>query len=700
MSFLDHQTIFFRITYPDEQEYFAVVNWRQAPPLAPLGPQVLFRCIDVAVTMVELAPSSHLEPWAPQSRCPCAIYCVDTRSGHSQKIDLSSNNNSLPWHFLFKIPGGPFGPMVQYFVKLVLSTTSGYLSRCDFLERRMLDCHWASQVMGFYKPRQYVSALSLEGEGAGLLANVSSSIGGILLRQGNNAMPVTTCLEELDRELFLRITAPFLSKESIPRKVIALVDGRRNLNLSPAAEGIFRAARALGIGIVVVDQTGHWLQSKDHGYLRDDFLAIDMKIDDNLPGRIVHAIRQYGISVDGITTFSDKYLLPTARAAAALGLPTSPDSAIFRCTNKYETRNLDSSKASQVYRISSQEGLEELIASSESTLAFPMIVKPCSGTSSAGVYKVNNVNELRLVVNQMISSANLTSNYGLDFLLEPYINGPEVDVNLVLVDGEIIFSEINDDFPSPGDSSTAQLTDTFIDTTNLFPSALPEDEKALLRSHAYDVVSSLGFRNGVFHLEARVHNSSMGYARGHKGGLAVDLQLKHRSANISSQTGNATNTIPSVFLIEVNARMPGYQGTTAIERAYGIDYYATYLLAAVADYSRMRDLSIPFHSDLKHWYAVVRLHSDRGGIWISDDACQELLDRRPDLQENVSYCRCCFQRGQEVYQSTANDVPFIAYFIVYSRRSRQHLLSVVDVIKKNFRYELISKDEVGSSVGK
>lgn len=36
-------------------------------------------------------------------------------------------------------------------------------------------------------------------------------------------------------------------------------------------------------------------------------------------------------------------------------------------------------------------------------------------------------------------------------MIEPYIDGPEVDANLVLLDGEVIFFEVTDDFPKPGD---------------------------------------------------------------------------------------------------------------------------------------------------------------------------------------------------------------------------------------------------------
>jgi hypothetical protein len=42
-----------------------------------------------------------------------------------------------------------------------------------------------------------------------------------------------------------------------------------------------------------------------------------------------------------------------------------------------------------------------------------------------------------------------------DILIEPYINGPEVDVKIGLWDGELAWAEVCDDFPYAGDSEGA-----------------------------------------------------------------------------------------------------------------------------------------------------------------------------------------------------------------------------------------------------
>jgi biotin carboxylase len=637
--------------------------------------------------MVQTATSGQ-SSHSSRAKCQSILYLVDISNGRRQKLDFEVGANHLAWHFLFKTPGGPYGQLHQYAVKFLLPTSSGYILRADFLERRMLDNQFAARVVGFSRPRQYFKSPEMKTGSEDFLTAMSLPVGAVLLdrKWSRSVMP---SLQALETELFNRISGPFLSRKPISRKMLALVDGRRDFTVSAAAEGIFRAAQALDIGLVVLDKPGHWLQSLDKAYLRDVFLPIDMTVDEGLARRIEQGIRDYGGVIDGITTFSDHYLFSTAQAAESLGLPTSPPTAFATCTNKYETRMLDPGSC-QFFRVSGLKDLEALLADENTKLQFPMIVKPCRGTSSEGVFKVNNSLELRLAVERITSSAMLTGKYGGDVMLESYISGPEVDVNLVLADGKIIFSEISDDFPSPGDSETAIMSDSFVDVANTIPSALPTQELDLLRSKAQDILLGLGFRDGVFHVEARVRNSAMHYTT-QDGAIDLHTNLEHND-----------RITPTVFLVEINARMPGNQETTAIERAYGIDYYTVYILSALGEVDRLRMLAEPFRDGPQYWCQVLRFHAKSAGIWSSGNACEELISRRPELRQYISYHRCLFKRGQEVPTPTTNVVVFVAYFVLFSRTSRGHLLSVAETVRKEFQYKVTpngSKDKRVLDIG-
>ncbi|KAH0556714.1 hypothetical protein GP486_005496, partial [Trichoglossum hirsutum] len=59
--------------------------------------------------------------------------------------------------------------------------------------------------------------------------------------------------------------------------------------------------------------------------------------------------------------------------------------------------------------------------------------------------------------------------HGEDFVIEEYCSGPEVDANLVLYDGELLFFEVSDDFPK---SAGTNDSGSFIKLSNVLPSKL------------------------------------------------------------------------------------------------------------------------------------------------------------------------------------------------------------------------------------
>lgn len=124
---------------------------------------------------------------------------------------------------------------------------------------------------------------------------------------------------------------------------------------------------------------------------------------------------------------------------------------------------------------------------------------------------------------------------GVDSLIEPYISGPEVDANCILLDGKPIWCDINDDFPSSAEipqtskvsggfpsSSSSSSSAFFAETSTIMPSILPKSEVLLLKSSLAETLLTLGFRNGVFHLEARIKHSRKNYAMTDRGMELVD----------------------------------------------------------------------------------------------------------------------------------------------------------------------------------
>jgi len=136
---------------------------------------------------------------------------------------------------------------------------------------------------------------------------------------------------------------------------------------------------------------------------------------------------------------------------------------------------------------------------------FPVIMKPRSGTASHGAFKVLSVPELYTLWDDWFSQVD-----NMQVIIEPFVKGHEVDVNLVLENGKVLFREISDNEPTIGDypeSDTANpLLRTFKERAMIIPSTLSPAVQEQLYETAECVVHTLGFStgSGVFHLEMRV----------------------------------------------------------------------------------------------------------------------------------------------------------------------------------------------------
>jgi hypothetical protein len=248
----------------------------------------------------------------------------------------------------------------------------------------------------------------------------------------------------------------------------------------------------------------------------------------------------------------------------------------------------------------------------------------------------------------------------------------------VLLDGEILFYDINDDFPSRGDADDANHESNFQETQNVFDSALPENEKIALRDSLHRSILRQGFQSGIFHCEARVRNSRVHYIRGEDG--LVDLESKLEIPNEGV----------SVYLLENNPRTPGYLETVAVDLTYGVDYYGLRLLLALgaSQNSRLRALSKPYMNGAQFHLSAMIVPQTRSGVMKTADAGADFLWRHPTLAEQIPDYKTEILGGEVVGGPTAASLWWLAYFSVFSRNSRRDCLKFVQFIEDNYEYEL------------
>jgi hypothetical protein len=179
------------------------------------------------------------------------------------------------------------------------------------------------------------------------------------------------------------------------------------------------------------------------------------------------------------------------------------------------------------------------------------------------------------------------------------------------------------------------------------------------------------------HLEGRVDHSSADYVM-HDG--IPDLYPR-----------SPTSTRPaSAWLIELNPRPLGMTGSQIVESTYGIDYWGLALLIAVQDKPRVRALSHPFKNGAQYYCVMVFIPADYPssceGLFDSDDICVDLMTRRKDLARNISRSGCLVRRGQKVPHPSTGVHSFVAYFNVFSRKSRKEALELAKSVREEVRY--------------
>ena len=590
--------------------------------------------------------------------------------------------------------------------KFVCPVEDGYVVRSDYLEQRLYGCPNAQIVEGFVTPREHLRRPELLSASLQIFSDIlASAAGGIVLGDAKPKL-ASTALEdfsstpasaagrlsltsatedsqialllELEQELIGRYSLPWLIPEPIPERTIAIL-GHRSLFMM---ERWIRSGHALGCKVLIFGQHGSWLQEPQYKGLIEQFLPIDMTADQSLPQRILDALQKSGIKVDGITTTIDVYFDAAAKVSLELGLHTSPRESIAMAQDKYATRTRFGNSTPLTLLVTDTDDLRKQLGNSISAITYPLIVKPSKGWSSEGVFKVTTESELFTSVSKVNAFQP-----GVKVIVETYVDGPEVDANFLLWDDEIYFFEVVDDFPCSADLPGAAFSiANFQELEMVYPSNLITPEKEMLKTQIHRFLTDSGFRNGIFHVEARIQNSAMEY---NTVDGVVDLRPKTQPPPPEQK--------PKVFILEVNVRCPGWMVIWATCYTYGVDYTAAQMLAALGDGTRFKILSQPFAFGAQANVESIFVPSPKGGTIPSgiQPFCEELRDRRPDLMrvedKGVEAVRIQTMQfpGEKIPDPSTGVLSFVASFNLAIREvERTEMLRVGQEIRKEVRVDI------------
>ena len=367
---------------------------------------------------------------------------------------------------------------------------------------------------------------------------------------------------------------------------------------------IFEKARELGVRSIVLDGPDSWAQSLVAEGVIEKFVPVDFGDADAVFERalsgVLAARAAVGGELDGVCTFCEMAVPLVSRLAERLGLPCNSPAAVDAARDKSSTRKVMEAAGLPNPRSFLIEDAAQ-IAEAAAHVGFPAVIKPIFGAASIGVVRVNSEEELVAAykrVQKEMSSARIVagalqqgadedeveaSTSGADaakaataangaaaaaaaaapaaapaapsasasasastwikttLMVEEYLDGPEVDVDLVLSEGAPVYGSITDNWPT--------VEPYFNETGSNCPSILPAEQQRELVDLAVRSVHALGLSIGVFH---------------------VELKQTSRGAR----------------LIEVNCRMGGGPVRATNLLVWGVDLVEEHLLTAAGIPSR------------------------------------------------------------------------------------------------------------------
>lgn len=305
----------------------------------------------------------------------------------------------------------------------------------------------------------------------------------------------------------------------------------------PSKEFVLKRLKDLGYYVIILDTKKNCPDE-----LVDDWILADIYDYENSIQAVEEYLAKPENRIDGAITFWEEAVFTTAAITEHFGWIGLPLESVETIKNKHAFRELcrkNNLPAPRSHLLSSGSQDYEQIAQD---LTFPVVVKPIYGAASAFVIRVDEPQQLKRAyeaINESIQSFWLAPEWkSIDLYVEEYIDGQEVDIDILLQQGNCLFYSITDNFQTQ--------EPYFIETGQALPSSLTKERQQALIEMALAVLKSAGVTDGCIHFEAK-----------------------------SSSTG----PVP----VEINLRMGGDHVYTFIKDGWGVDMVELAVQIAIGD---------------------------------------------------------------------------------------------------------------------
>lgn len=244
-------------------------------------------------------------------------------------------------------------------------------------------------------------------------------------------------------------------------------------------------AKEIGLEVVVADMNPDAIGFKVPGVIKEVISTIDTSL-------ILDAARRHNIN--GIMTLaSDMPIQSVAVVCKALGLIGVSEQTALKATNKAYMRDALYEESVPIPAYFRVNGYDEFISAVHdiTNLGYRCIVKPADNSGSRGVFLISDDTNL-------VDAYEYVLNYSRsgEIVVEEYMDGPEVSVETLAVNGEVYVIQITDKL------TTGEPY--FVEMGHSQPSRLNDEILSQIKSVAIAANKAIGITNGPSHTEIRV----------------------------------------------------------------------------------------------------------------------------------------------------------------------------------------------------
>lgn len=343
-------------------------------------------------------------------------------------------------------------------------------------------------------------------------------------------------------------------------------------------KSVIKRIGELGMNVVAVSKEANIRQKFIKHWILSELFEHD---------KTIRAIEEFltnhpEVKIDGAITFHEDTVLLASKVIEKFKLIGAPFKVADLARNKFKFREFCAQHGLPTPKFMKINSRADLIKVQE-RLEFPIVLKPIYGAASAFVIKVENKESLFDVYDYIRKNISKKIETCLDalsvILAEEYIEGDEVDINILIQNGRIKFYNITDNHQTN--------EPFFIETGMTEPSALLEPERKALVDMADEVLEILKIQNCCLQFEAK-----------------------------STQNG----PMP----LEINLRMGCDEAYYFAKEAWGVDMIEGAMKIATGVYLRKVDK----RNEPKKYFAGETLHAPYSGVVAKIEIDNSLKDKK------------------------------------------------------------------------